>query len=188
MLNLWLITCLVIASLGRTAGIGDDYERKGARPRRKTSDDPLKGLSMEVWHAMPRVALVLCVDNAHLAHGTDSEMAEALYHHYQNVIESENPSTAASGPGPSHAPTLLEQPPQKKKKQAKSYNKMANTATTESVAKELTVTEPIYVSGENFKKTRPEDAGPVTYRNDREIADLIERSISKLIPMEPSGT
>ena len=119
MLNLWLITCFVIASLGGTAGIGDDYERKGARPQRKTPDDPLKGLSMEAWHDMSRVALVLYVDNAHLAHGTDSEMAEALYHHYQNVVESENTPTTASSPGPSHAPTLLEQPSQKKKKQAK---------------------------------------------------------------------
>ena len=71
MLNLWLITCFVIASLGCTASISDDYERKGARPQRKTSDDPLKGLSMEAWYAMPRVALVLYVDNAHLDHGTD---------------------------------------------------------------------------------------------------------------------
>ena len=183
MLNLWLLTCFMIASLGGTVGIGDDYERKGARPRRKTSDDPLmKGLSMEDWHAMARVALVLYVDNAHLAHGTDSEMAEALYHHYQNVIEPENLSTTASGP--SHAPTTLEQPPQKKKKKAIPNKKIANTATTttESVAKDLTVTEPIYVSGENRKNRRPEDAGPVTYRNDGDTADLIERSISKLIP------
>ena len=48
---------------------------------------------------------------------------------------------------------------------------MSNTATTESIAKDLTVADPIYVSGENLKKKRrPEDA------------DLIERLISKLIP------
>ena len=115
--------------------------------------------------------------------GTDSEMAEALYHHYQNVVDPENPSMTASGSGPSYAPTLLEQPPQKKKKKAIPNKKMANTTTTESVAKDLTVTEPIYVSCKNFQKTRrPEDASPVTYRNDRDIANLIERSISKLIP------
>ena len=152
MLNLWLITCFVIASLGGTVGISDGYERKGAHPRPKTSDDPLmKGLSMEDWYPMPRVAQVIYVGNAHFAHITNSEMAVTLCHHYQNVIEPENLLTTASGP--SHAPTPLEQ---KKKKKAIPNKKMANTATmtTESVVTDLTVTEPIYISNENFQKTR----------------------------------
>ena len=67
---------LVASVLGGDILIGDENVRKGARLRTSTTDDPMmKGLSLDDWHAMPRVALVLYIDNEHLAHGTDGEMA-----------------------------------------------------------------------------------------------------------------
>ena len=69
----------------------------------------MKGLSLDDWRAMPRVALVLYIDNAHLAHGTDSEMAEALFRHFQHTVDPDIPSA------------LDEEPREKKKKKVKTH-------------------------------------------------------------------
>ena len=109
----WLIAGIIVASvLGGVVSIGGENNRKGARPRRRTTDDPiLKGLSLDDWRAMPRVALVLYIDNAHLAHGTDGKMAEALFHHHQHAGEPAQPES-----GPSISAFNPERPPQEKKK------------------------------------------------------------------------
>ena len=109
----WLIAGIIMASvLGGIISISEENDRKGARPRRRTTDDPmLKGLSLGDWRAMPRVAVVLYIDNAHLAHGTDGEMAEALFNHHQHAVEPAQPES-----GPSISAYDPERPPQEKKK------------------------------------------------------------------------
>ena len=119
---------------------------------------------------MPRVAL---------AHGTDNEMAEAQLHHHQHAGDPAQP-----GSGPSISAFDLERPPQekKKKKSKNMLNKIVptNMVTTEPVADEVIATEPNYIASHQFPQLRPVYAA--TYLNDGELADLIKRSISKLIP------
>ena len=112
----WLIAGIIVTSvLGGVVSISEENDRKGARTRRRTTDDPmLKGLSLDDRRAIPRVALVLYIDNAHLAHGTDGEMSEALFNHHQHAVEPAQPES-----GPSISAFDLERPPQEKKKKAK---------------------------------------------------------------------
>ena len=116
---------LVASVLGGVILIGDGNVRKGAQLRTSTTNDPMmKGLSLDNWRAMPRVALVLYIDNAHLAHGTDGEMAEAVFHHFQHAVDPDIPSA------------LDEEPREKKKKKVKNTpnKKVSIDTATEPVA------------------------------------------------------
>ena len=95
---LGLVTGIIaVLAVGSILCINDNSRKKGIRPRRGTDNDlMLKQLSFDDLHTMPRVALVLYVDNVHLAHGSDDEMAETLHQHYQQLTE---PTSAQSESG-----------------------------------------------------------------------------------------
>ena len=75
-----------------------------------------------------------------------------------------------------------EEPREKKKKVKNTPNKKVPIdAATEPVATGIMETESRYIAGHQFPQVqRPADA--TTYVNDGNLADLIERSITKLIP------
>ena len=112
--------------------------------------------------------------SSHLAHISYAEMAETLHQHYQQLTE---PTSAQSESSPSRTGPSQDRPQRKKRKSSPPKQSTVSTASDEALA-----TEPSYTSGENYlQNSRPADVG-TAFHSDGEIADLIERSITRLIP------